>query len=748
MKRVFPQESAADSHSPISNGIQPGALGGSRRVQKSAAVLGIALSFGTSAPLLFEPESALAVEGPIVAVVPAAEDKADVPQARLVTNRGDLAATIYHTVEEGESLWQIAEDHQADLGFLKAANSIAPDEVLKVGQVLRVPSVVEDIAGAGDSGKVHRLALSDNVRGSVGGDLTVVFGEELSLGEGSQEGLESEADAELDKEALAKLAAEELSQESYELTAAALRGENETALLNEHGNAAPAAREDAASAEVDTDSVETRVAALPSELPNSMPFNAVEADALEDLEVAAAGSAEPSAATVEQPLEGSVADLSETAPQVALSDSPAVSRDWQNQEIQPLPAPETAVETPKSLTVAALRDELSEAEAVPSEPVPNISTTSYRVKAGDTFWKIATRHGLSPDELLGHNAGRRPETLMVGDSLNIPVGAADPTSGSANSAIARASQPQAQESRDVAIQDHLARIREAANRDIDPEELKARIIAVRESLERAESVDAGNAPLEYHSSTSGSSAAAPAADLSQIRPQAQPASQSLVARSSAPAQAEWTVTDAADSSETVQIAARTAASESVTAPEAVLPPTTVPENLMAAAPMSPDVYRASPQLPVGEVVTPGMPMLPDSGEFLPEAPNRFNGYVWPTQGTFTSGYGWRWGRMHRGIDIAGPVGTPIIAAAPGVVVRSGWNSGGYGNLVDIRHADGSMTRYAHNSRLLVREGQQVSQGQQIAEMGSTGYSTGPHLHFEVHLPNSGTVNPLAYLPGR
>jgi len=59
-----------------------------------------------------------------------------------------------------------------------------------------------------------------------------------------------------------------------------------------------------------------------------------------------------------------------------------------------------------------------------------------------------------------------------------------------------------------------------------------------------------------------------------------------------------------------------------------------------------------------------------------------------------------------------------------------------------------MTRYAHNSRLLVREGQQVRQGQQIAEMGSTGFSTGPHLHFEVHLPNTGTVNPMAYLPGR
>jgi murein DD-endopeptidase MepM/ murein hydrolase activator NlpD len=104
--------------------------------------------------------------------------------------------------------------------------------------------------------------------------------------------------------------------------------------------------------------------------------------------------------------------------------------------------------------------------------------------------------------------------------------------------------------------------------------------------------------------------------------------------------------------------------------------------------------------------------------------------------------------MHQGVDIAGPVGTPIYAAAPGVVVRSGWNSGGYGNMVDIRHPDGSLTRYAHNSRLLVAEGQEVSQGQQIAEMGSTGYSTGSHLHFEIHVPQQGRVNPIALLPGR
>ncbi|TAF08091.1 MAG: LysM peptidoglycan-binding domain-containing protein [Nostocales cyanobacterium] len=121
-------------------------------------------------------------------------------------------------------------------------------------------------------------------------------------------------------------------------------------------------------------------------------------------------------------------------------------------------------------------------------------------------------------------------------------------------------------------------------------------------------------------------------------------------------------------------------------------------------------------------------------------------YIWPAKGVLTSGYGWRWGRMHRGIDVANSVGTPIYASAPGVVERAGWNRGGYGNLVDIRHPDGSLTRYAHNSRILVRVGQEVEQGTTIAAMGSTGFSTGPHLHFEIHPSGKGATNPIAFLP--
>lgn len=147
-----------------------------------------------------------------------------------------------------------------------------------------------------------------------------------------------------------------------------------------------------------------------------------------------------------------------------------------------------------------------------------------------------------------------------------------------------------------------------------------------------------------------------------------------------------------------------------------------------------------------QLLNPELPPLAPIDTYLPsENLPSHQRYIWPTKGVLTSGYGRRWGRMHRGIDVAAPIGTPVVAAAVGVVVHAGWNSGGYGNLVNVLHPDGSLTRYAHNKKLLVRPGQAISQGQQIAEMGSTGRSTGPHLHFEIHSPGRGAVNPMFYL---
>lgn len=120
-------------------------------------------------------------------------------------------------------------------------------------------------------------------------------------------------------------------------------------------------------------------------------------------------------------------------------------------------------------------------------------------------------------------------------------------------------------------------------------------------------------------------------------------------------------------------------------------------------------------------------------------------WLWPARGQFTSGYGWRWGRMHKGIDVANSVGTPIIAVQKGRVSFAGWSNGGYGYLVEITHDNGTRSLYAHQSRILVDQGQEVVQGQQIGQMGSTGRSTGPHLHFEIHAPGLGAVNPIDVL---
>ena len=117
---------------------------------------------------------------------------------------------------------------------------------------------------------------------------------------------------------------------------------------------------------------------------------------------------------------------------------------------------------------------------------------------------------------------------------------------------------------------------------------------------------------------------------------------------------------------------------------------------------------------------------------------------------FTSGYGVRSdpfrgsAAMHPGIDLAGPYGTPIYATADGTVLRAGWNNGGYGNLIEIDHGRGIATRYGHLSQVLVSAGDHIARGQLIARMGSTGRSTGSHLHYEVRIDGR-PVNPIPFM---
>lgn len=121
-----------------------------------------------------------------------------------------------------------------------------------------------------------------------------------------------------------------------------------------------------------------------------------------------------------------------------------------------------------------------------------------------------------------------------------------------------------------------------------------------------------------------------------------------------------------------------------------------------------------------------------------------SGFRWPVSGHITSGFGQRWGKLHAGLDIGVPSATAVKAAAAGTVMYAGWALG-YGYLVEIKHSGGYETRYGHNSKILVKVGQEVEKGQTVSLSGSTGFSTGPHVHFEVR-KNGTPISPLTVLP--
>lgn len=138
--------------------------------------------------------------------------------------------------------------------------------------------------------------------------------------------------------------------------------------------------------------------------------------------------------------------------------------------------------------------------------------------------------------------------------------------------------------------------------------------------------------------------------------------------------------------------------------------------------------------------------LPEREQVQATAGTLGESFMWPVAAPISSVFGMRDGRMHRGIDLAADHGDPILAALDGKVYFVG-DIRGYGNTVILEHPNGIRTLYAHCSVLLVKQGQQVRRGELIARVGSTGFSTGPHLHFEI-LVNERHQDPLAYLPRR
>ncbi|BAZ41614.1 peptidase M23B [Calothrix sp. NIES-4101] len=461
---------------------------------------------------------------------------------------------------------------------------------------------------------------------------------------------------------------------------------------------------------------------------------------------------------------------------------------------------ETNVSLPQQKTAAEITN--PESNSVVDANVTAVKTEevkSYEVKPGDTLAAIAIKHGISVADIAKANSIANPNQLKISQKLNIPVAK---TSASKNKATIATTNSAATAANVIAPVAPVA----------VPTAIPTPVITSNTSQTVASTITSESADIPANANGVGGETPVPKAfaemqlasrhhrskqvkddpglrslqaEIERLRERYR--SQQAGKRNSQqkpynntvavpiPVSTENTVavpTVPTRDRRNVAIPVPTYRANTVAVPIPV--PTPMAPNYNAQ-PINPEWARnvrnggrmSNPPVPTttnaseslgnmrGTVVTPQLPPLAAVDRYLPRpvdentrpAPGNA-AYIWPAKGVLTSGYGWRWGRMHKGIDVANSVGTPIYASAPGVVEKAGWNNGGYGYLVEIRHPDGSMTRYGHNSRVLVSRGQQVQQGDTIAAMGSTGFSTGPHTHFEIHPSGKGAVNPIAMLAPR
>ena len=419
----------------------------------------------------------------------------------------------------------------------------------------------------------------------------------------------------------------------------------------------------------------------------------------------------PSAQNFDKPITIPVMPPANTATPPALEPLRTVQASINNPTPKTLPVVPVAVEEPAPPTVLS---------AVPEEQ----GQDHYRVRQGDTLNGIARQHGVSSAAILQANKLNNPNLIKPNQRLIIPSRSAmviapkeDPTFAPVDNdrpVVFQSSAPVQSKSNTVAV------IPIAVESPTFTNQLKSDVARIQPT---SRSFDSSSQSIPVVSQSVGGDRLE--SEGEDINPEWRN-EQNLPARMTAP---KSTLNQ-------LQRGYRPSVRNSQTSSS----------QIVGSAPVDPQEYNNGFRIPVGQEVNPNLPPL--SIPEFPDAPTQFTGYIWPAKGVLTSGFGRRWGRMHKGIDIAAPIGTPVFAAAHGEVVSAGWNSGGYGNLVKIRHADGSVTYYGHNSRVLVREGQMVAQGEQISEMGSTGRSTGPHLHFEVRPDGTGAVNPIAFLPQR
>jgi murein DD-endopeptidase MepM/ murein hydrolase activator NlpD len=653
------------------------------RVRRSAAMIGLAISMGATGMVFSQDKAAMAADS--------LTNHSTIPSLPSISEaqaqEHQLAPlALKHKVEIGESLLKLAKEYQVQPEAIASMNNIAITAKLEPGQTLKIPSVKDSVEKI--TPKSSRETKSDSKSAgakSVNTSLDHLRETRQRL-----------------KESLVELKTEEAKTPLK--TSTVIADVSDVSQPLKHPEAEPEFAEVAASVEVEI----AQAIEIPVFTPESQENNvsspqpkdegtSVKVSVLEN-------TAESTLPVVPSLQQQTTAKLEPNQPIPINVISPEAKTPEVRQNIEVTTPEQTSFRQPRTV--------------VP-QPSVRITQKSYRVRPGDTLNSIARNHGISATQLIRANGITNANLIKVNQTLVIPqtTTVANSTPSPRNSLPSvfdglPSQRNQAPRSFVSSNQTQPVEIQISTVQESQKEKLKADIV----SLQQGYGQRSGEISLEQKSFQSSN--------------------KTVVGEALNP---EWAGTTQSGSRRNRQ---------AITSPQQAIDErlnNRQPE-LISAAPSNPSVYNNAFEIPIGTSVGPDLPGISNPDDYLPDAPMRFTGHIWPSKGVLTSGFGRRWGRMHKGIDIAAPVGTPIMASAPGEVISAGWNSGGYGNLVKVRHPDGSVTLYAHNSRILVRRGQKVDQGQQIAEMGSTGFSTGPHLHYEIHASGRGAQNPMAFLP--
>jgi murein DD-endopeptidase MepM/ murein hydrolase activator NlpD len=732
---------------------------GYRRVRRSAAMIGLAISMSATGMVLSHKATATTgTASPQVSTLADlsnsveaeihSDSVAEVSQPRPIqsTTTALKAPALKYEVQEGESIWKISQEFQVQPSAIASSNKISTESDLVPGQTIKIP--VSNVENTAPNSQPLQTALAPSV-----------IQNPRNLNSGLRpDPLQSTKDIQSDRN-IPTIAPIALSSPAPETKAIA-----DVADVSQPIEVIPAdqsgVRQNAASGQGNVaigNFSQPIPIAVPT--PESVGLRPVSEFSLPQVKAPVPLSAPSTVVPLPRKLENNSSNQSseslpqESASQLAVSrleaigsgSTPPQTSVGLNVPIS-VPTPETPSlsrntqwieETPRhhEKPPSPIQQQEIPTESTDANNFSDNSSETYAIKPGDTINSIAKRYGLDREAVIKANRLSDPNLIQVNQKLVIP------------------SAPQTQVT-DYPVASALPIKNNHWQALPVPVALAAPKIAVK-AIEPAKTIPISvDAPtVTYTNQLKSEVATLQQSYGSQSRPLtipvqtvAQVASRQDVLEDKE-VNPEWST-----KSNVKRIPTRSLPNQ-YTPPQTSLqklqrqysPAGSYPSQIIGAAPIDVEEYNNNFQTPVGKEVSPDLPAL-STPDFPNGQNNLTNNHIWPAKGVLSSGYGRRWGRMHRGIDIAAPIGTPIVASAPGEVIAAGWNSGGYGNLVKIRHPDGSVTFYAHNSRILVRTGEEVAQGQQISEMGSTGRSTGPHLHFEVRPNGQNPVNPIAFLP--